>query len=161
MIWPAPAKVNLFLHVIGRRADGYHLLQTAFQFLDYFDELRFGVTDDGRIVRTRELPGVAPEADVTLRGARLLQQATGHKQGAAVTLTKRLPAGGGLGGGSSDAATTLIALNEIWGTGLSRDELATLGLTLGADVPVFVRGRAAFAEGVGEVLTAVEPPESW
>jgi 4-diphosphocytidyl-2-C-methyl-D-erythritol kinase len=161
MIWPAPAKVNLFLHVVGRRADGYHLLQTAFQFLDYFDELRFGVTDDGRIIRTRELPGVAPEADLTLRAARLLQQATGHKQGAAVTLTKRLPAGGGLGGGSSDAATTLIALNEIWGTGLSRGELATLGLALGADVPVFVGGRAAFAEGVGEVLTAVEPPESW
>jgi 4-diphosphocytidyl-2-C-methyl-D-erythritol kinase len=161
VIWPAPAKINLFLHIVGRRPDGLHLLQTAFQFLDYGDELRFGVTDDGRIIRTHELPGVSDAADLSLRAARLLQEATGHRRGAAVTLTKRLPAGGGLGGGSSDAATTLIALNEIWGTCPSVDELAVLGLQLGADVPVFVRGQAAWAEGVGEVLTAVEVPESW
>lgn len=160
MIWPAPAKINLFLHIVGRRPDGYHLLQTVFQFLDYGDELRFGVTDDGRIIRTHELPGVPEEMDLTLRAARLLQEATGHDKGAAITLTKRLPAGGGLGGGSSDAATTLIALNEIWGTGLSAAQLAALGLQLGADVPVFVRGQAAWAEGVGEVLTPAEPLES-
>jgi 4-diphosphocytidyl-2-C-methyl-D-erythritol kinase len=160
MIWPAPAKINLFLHVVGRRPDGYHLLQTAFQFLDYGDELRFGVADDGRIIRTHELPGIPEDSDLTLRAARLLQKTTGERRGAAVTLTKRLPAGGGLGGGSSDAATTLIALNDIWGTGLTVEELAVLGLKLGADVPVFIRGTAARAEGVGEVLTAIEPPES-
>jgi 4-diphosphocytidyl-2-C-methyl-D-erythritol kinase len=160
MIWPAPAKINLFLHVVGRRDDGYHLLQTAFQFLDYGDQLRFGLTDDGRIVRTHELPGVTEEADLCLRAARLLKQATGNKTGAAITLMKRLPAGGGLGGGSSDAATTLIALNELWGTGLDVEALAQLGLRLGADVPVFIRGRAAWAEGVGERLTPVDLPET-
>src|SRR6266566_2021877 len=132
MIWPAPTKINLFLHVVGRRPDGYHLLQTAFQFLDYGDELRFGVTDDGRIVRTHELPNVPEQTDLTLRASRLLRETTGCKKGVAITLTKRLPMGGGLGGGSSDAATTLMALNEIWGTGLSVAELASLGLKLGA-----------------------------
>jgi len=161
VIWPAPAKINLFLHVVGRRPDGYHLLQTVFQFLDYGDDLCFDVLDDGRIVRAHELPGVSEASDLSLRAARLLKETTGQARGVAITLTKRLPAGGGLGGASSDAATTLIALNEIWGTGLSVDELAALGLKLGADVPVFVRGQAAWAEGVGEVLTAMEPPESW
>ncbi len=161
MIWPAPTKINLFLHVVGRRPDGYHLLQTAFQFLDYGDELRFGVTDDGRIVRTHELPNVPEQTDLTLRASRLLRETTGCKKGVAITLTKRLPMGGGLGGGSSDAATTLMALNEIWGTGLSVAELASLGLKLGADLPVFIHGHAAWAEGVGEVLTRFEPPESW
>ena len=158
-IWPAPAKLNLFLHVVGRRPDGYHLLQTAFQFLDFGDELAFRITDDGRIARTRELPGVAAAADLTLRAACALKEATGCSRGAEITLTKRLPAGGGLGGGSSDAATTLIALNHLWGTGMSASDLAALGLGLGADVPVFVQGRAAWAEGVGEQLTPLELPQ--
>ncbi len=159
--WPAPAKLNLFLHVVGRRADGYHLLQTVFQFLDYGDDLAFEVTDNGRIARAVPLPGVAEEHDLTLRAARLLQEATGTRQGAVIHLTKRLPLGGGLGGGSSDAATVLIALNELWGTGLARERLVELGLKLGADVPVFVGGQAAFAEGVGEVLTPIELPQPW
>ena len=139
-IWPAPAKLNLFLHVVGRRADGYHLLQTVFQFLDYGDELEFRVTDDGRIVRTADFPGVPEASDLTLRAARLLKETTGTARGVEITLRKRIPAGGGLGGGSSDAATTLMALNELWGTRFTRAELATLGLKLGADVPVFVGG---------------------
>jgi 4-diphosphocytidyl-2-C-methyl-D-erythritol kinase len=159
--WPAPAKINLFLHIVGRRADGYHLLQTVFQFLDYGDELAFEVSDTGEIARTRDLPGVTAEADLTLRAARLLKQATGCAKGVRITLTKRLPTGAGLGGGSSDAATTLIALNELWQTGLSIPALAALGLELGADVPVFVHGHAAWAEGVGEVLSPVDPPEPW
>jgi 4-diphosphocytidyl-2-C-methyl-D-erythritol kinase len=160
-IWPAPAKLNLFLHVVGRRPDGYHLLQTAFQFLDFGDELAFGVNDDGRIARTREVPGVTVEADLTLRAARALKEAAGARQGVEIALTKRLPAGGGLGGGSSDAATTLLALNRLWGTGLTTSELAALGLGLGADVPVFVRGHAAWAEGVGEQLTPLDLPQPW
>lgn len=159
--WPAPAKLNLFLHVLGRRSDGYHLLQTVFQFLDYCDELSFEITDDGRIARATELAGVPAEADLTLRAARLLQAHARMTRGAVIHLKKRIPAGGGLGGGSSDAATTLIALNELWGLGLPRAELAVLGLELGADVPVFIHGRAAWAEGVGEVLTPVEPAERW
>lgn len=161
LTWPAPAKVNLFLHVVGRRADGHHLLQTVFQFLDYGDELRFDVTDDGRVARTREVLNVPESTDLTLRAARLLKLNTGCTKGVEVTLTKRLPIGGGLGGGSSDAATTLIALNELWGLGLPIADLAALGLKLGADVPVFVHGHAAWAEGVGEVLTPLNPPESW
>lgn len=161
MIWLAPAKINLFLHIIGRRADGYHLLQTVFQFLDYCDELEFRVTDDGRISRTRELANVPPDADLTLRAARLLQRALGAERGVTIELRKRVPIGGGLGGGSSDAATTLLALNELWGGGLDATELATLGLALGADVPLFIRGHAAWAEGVGEVLTPVELVEPW
>jgi len=159
MIWPAPAKLNLFLHVVGRRSDGYHLLQTVFQFLDYGDELSFRVTGDGRITRTHELPGAPPEADLTLRAARLLRQRTGCAKGAEIGLTKRVPLGAGLGGGSSDAATTLLALNRLWGAGLTVPDLAALGLKLGADVPVFVHGRAAWAEGIGEVLTPVDMPE--
>jgi len=160
MIWLAPAKLNLFLHVIGRRPDGYHVLQTVFQFIDLYDELSFQVTDDGRISRASDIPGVSPEEDLTLRAARLLQKRVGGAFGAKIQLTKRIPAGGGLGGGSSDAATTLFALNELWRAGLSLEELAELGLQLGADVPVFVRGHAAWAEGVGEVLTPVDLPES-
>jgi 4-diphosphocytidyl-2-C-methyl-D-erythritol kinase len=160
-IWPAPAKLNLFLHVVGRRADGYHLLQTVFQFLDYSDELSFEITRDGRIGRATPLPGVPEERDLTVRAALLLQARTSVSSGAVIHLAKRLPMGGGLGGGSSDAATALVALNRLWGTGLTRPELARLGLELGADVPVFVEGQAAWAEGVGEVLIPVELPEPW
>jgi 4-diphosphocytidyl-2-C-methyl-D-erythritol kinase len=159
--WPAPAKLNLFLHVTGRRPDGYHTLQTLFQFLDVGDELRFDVTRDGRIARANSLPGVPEDLDLCVRAARLLQAASGATHGAVIHLDKHLPLGGGLGGGSSDAATTLLALNELWGCGLTPEALAALGLKLGADVPVFVRGHAAWAEGVGEVLTPAEPSERW
>lgn len=159
--WPAPAKLNLFLHVTGRRPDGYHALDTLFQFLDVGDELRFEITADRRIVRSRPLAGVTEEHDLALRAARALQARMGVTRGVAIHLEKRLPQGGGLGGGSSDAATTLLALNRLWACGLDLDELAVLGLTLGADVPVFVRGRAARARGVGELLTPADPPECW
>ncbi len=159
--WPAPAKLNLFLHVVGRRPDGYHLLQTVFRFIDRADTLHFAPRQDSHIVLATPIPGVPADSDLTVRAARLLQQATGCRQGATIHLTKHLPMGGGLGGGSSNAATVLVALNHLWGCGLSEDELATLGLQLGADVPVFVRGHAAFAEGVGEILTPVEPEEKW
>ena len=159
--WPAPAKLNLFLHVTGRRPDGYHTLQTLFQFLDIGDELRFDLTRDGRIARANILPGVPEDRDLCVRAARLLQAASGTTRGAVIHLDKHLPLGGGLGGGSSDAATTLLALNELWGCGLTPEALAALGLKLGADVPVFVRGHAAWAEGVGEELTPAEPPERW
>lgn len=159
--WSAPAKLNLFLHVTGRRADGYHMLQTVFQFLDYGDELTFVVTDDGRVTRVAPIVGVAEENDLTLRAARLLKESCGVIKGAQIHLTKRLPIGGGLGGGSSDAATTLLALNDLWGTRLSIPELAALGLKLGADVPVFIHGHAAWAEGIGEVLTPIELEEAW
>jgi 4-diphosphocytidyl-2-C-methyl-D-erythritol kinase len=159
--WPAPAKINLFLHVVGRRADGYHLLQTVFRFLDFGDELRFAPRHDGKIVLARPLPGVPPESDLTVRAAHLLKEASGVGAGATITLTKRLPLGGGLGGGSSDAATTLIALNCLWNCGLSRVELQGLGLALGSDVPVFIHGRSCFAEGVGERFTDVTLPVMW
>ena len=159
--WPAPAKLNLFLHVTGRRADGYHTLQTLFQFLDRADRLRFEITQDGHVTRVTPLPGVAEDADLSVRAARLLQQASGCPLGARIFLDKRLPMGGGLGGGSSDAATTLLALNHLWGTHQSLAQLATLGLGLGADVPVFLHGHAAWAEGVGEQLTPVDLPEPW
>lgn len=155
---PAPAKLNLFLHVVGRRADGYHLLQTVFRFVDLCDTLHFDARADGQIGRSYDLPGVPAEQDLVVRAARALQRATGTQAGAQIGLHKRIPQGGGLGGGSSDAATTLIALNRLWGTGLSRRELMSLALPLGADVPVFVFGQSAFAEGVGEDLTAVELP---
>src|SRR5438477_3873395 len=161
MIWPAPAKLNLLLHIVGRRSDGYHLLQTVFQFLDYHDDLAFRVTGDGCIARARELPDIPFEHDLTLRAARLLQKMAGCRNGAEIALTKRIALGAGLGGGSSDAATTLLALNDLWKLGLSIDALADLGAELGADVPVFVRGRAAFAEGIGELLTPVDLPELW
>ncbi|PRB80276.1 4-(cytidine 5'-diphospho)-2-C-methyl-D-erythritol kinase [Pseudomonas sp. MYb185] len=158
---PAPAKLNLFLHITGRRADGYHLLQTLFQFLDYGDTLHFTPRTDGRIRLLSELPGVMPEDNLIVRAARALQQASGTALGADIRLDKRLPMGGGIGGGSSDAATTLVGLDHLWETGLGEDRLAELGLQLGADVPVFVRGRAAWAEGVGERLTPVEVDEPW
>ncbi len=159
--WAAPAKLNLFLHITGRRDDGYHTLQTIFQILDYGDELAFEATDDGRIERVTEVPGVAADADLVVRAARLLKAETEHPGGVRIHIDKRLPMGGGLGGGSSDAATTLVALNRIWGCGLTVDELAALGQRLGADVPVFVRGESAWAEGIGERLTPVELPSRW
>lgn len=160
--WPAPAKLNLFLHVVGRRADGYHLLQTVFRFIDRSDRLRFAPSEDGNIALATPIPGVPAESDLTVRAARLLQAHTGCRQGAVIHLDKQLPMGGGLGGGSSDAATVLLALNHLWQTGLSRRELEAIGLTLGADVPVFIHGRNTFAEGVGEAFTDVElPPASY
>ena len=159
--WPAPAKLNLMLRVIGRRGDGYHLLQTVFQFLDFGDWLRLRPRGDGRILRIRPLPGVDAKHDLALRAAQLLQRAAGCRLGAEIELDKRLPMGGGLGGGSSDAASVLLVLNHLWGLGLDLDDLAGLGLRLGADVPVFVRGEAAWGEGVGERLTPVQLPEPW
>ncbi|MDH1525501.1 4-(cytidine 5'-diphospho)-2-C-methyl-D-erythritol kinase [Achromobacter mucicolens] len=156
---PAPAKLNLFLHVVGRRADGYHLLQTVFRFIDLCDTLHFEVRADGVISRATDLPGVPEDEDLTVRAARALQKATGTRQGAQISLEKRIPQGGGLGGGSSDAASVLIALNKLWNTGLTRRELMALALPLGADVPVFVFGQSAFAQGIGEDLTAVTLPE--
>ena len=158
---PAPAKLNLFLHVVGRRADGYHLLQTLFRFIDLNDTLRFTLREDGDVRRINPLDGVPPEQDLCVRAARLLQQASGCKQGVDIELDKRIPMGGGLGGGSSDAATTLLALNRLWELNFSRERLMQLGLTLGADVPVFVFGENAFAEGVGEQLQAYDLPEAW
>lgn len=160
--WPAPAKLNLFLHITGRRADGYHELQTVFQFLDRGDRLWFDVTDDGVITLADGLPGITPGQDLIERAAQALARHSGCGKGAHMRVEKRIPAGGGLGGGSSDAATTLVALNALWGLGLDSDELATLGLQLGADVPVFVQGAAAWAEGVGEQLTPMpDLPEPW
>ena len=160
--WPAPGKLNLFLHVVGRREDGYHLLQTAFQFIDLCDEIRFWRRPAGVIERIGEVPGVPPEHDLTLHAARqLLARSADPEVGVAIEVTKQLPIQGGVGGGSSDAATALVALNRLWGLGLSTDQLVGIGLELGADVPVFVHGRAACAEGVGEVLTPVDFPEAW
>jgi 4-diphosphocytidyl-2-C-methyl-D-erythritol kinase len=156
---PAPAKLNLFLHVVGRRPDGYHLLQTVFRFIEMTDTLHFAARGDGRVSRATEVDGVPTDEDLTVRAARALQAATGTRQGVEIFLEKRIPQGGGLGGGSSDAASTLLALNRLWGTGLSRRELMALALSLGADVPVFVFGQSAFAEGVGEQLTAIPLPE--
>ncbi|MEI7036011.1 4-(cytidine 5'-diphospho)-2-C-methyl-D-erythritol kinase [Fulvimonas yonginensis] len=160
-VWPAPAKLNLFLRILGRRADGYHELQTVFRLLDWGDELRLRVRADGDVVRTNALPGVPAEADLAVRAARLLQAETGTTAGAEIALDKRLPMGGGLGGGSSDAASVLVALNHLWGCGLDEDALAGLGRRLGADVPVFVRGRSAWAEGIGERLAPVALPRRW
>ena len=159
--WPAPAKVNLMLHITGRRADGYHELQTVFQFLDLCDELQFKTNTDGRIKRRHGPPDISVEDDLVVRSARALQQVSGSALGVDIWLRKRIPAGAGLGGGSSDAATTLHALNRLWKLGLDADRLAEIGLTLGADVPVFVRGFAAFAEGIGERLQPVAIPEHW
>lgn len=159
--WPAPAKINLFLHINGRRPDGYHELQTVFQFLDHGDTLFFRPRGDGICQRENAIPGVEPENDLAVRAARLLSQASGVGLGADIRIDKRLPVGGGLGGGSSNAATTLVALNRLWNLGFTRDELATLGLRLGADVPVFVHGQASFAEGIGEKLSPMELPEPW
>lgn len=155
---PAPAKLNLFLHVVGRRDDGFHLLQTAFRLLDWGDRLDFHCRDDGEIHRINDVPGVPPEQDLVVRAARRLQAATACRLGADITLHKTLPMGGGVGGGSSDAATTLMALNRLWNTGQSRTALQELGLGLGADVPFFIYGRDAFAEGVGENFQPLDLP---
>ena len=166
LAWPAPAKLNLFLHVLGRRADGYHELQTAFQFIDLCDELDFAPRRDARLTRTGGAPGVAESDDLVIKAAKALRQRAAERDSAALNLgadiavRKRIPLQAGLGGGSSDAATTLVALNRLWGLGFTAGELAELGLGLGADVPVFVGGQAAWAEGVGERLTPIDPPES-
>lgn len=159
--WPAPAKVNLFLHIVGRRDDGYHLLQTAFQLLDFGDTVRLRPRQDGRIVRIDPLPDIDPEDDLAVRAARALAKAADRSLGADIAVAKRIPMGGGLGGGSSDAATVLVALDALWGTGLDTAALASIGLGLGADVPVFVNGMSAWAEGVGERLTPLDLPDGW
>ena len=159
--YPAPAKLNLFLHVLGRRADGYHELQTVFRFIDQADRIRIEPRADGEIVRTNELPHLSAENDLCLRAARLLRSRSDVRLGASIELDKRLPIGGGLGGGSSDAATTLLVLNHLWGLDWPRERLAQLALELGADVPVFVRGDNAFAEGIGERLTPIVLPSAW
>ena len=160
-IWPAPAKLNLFLHITGRRDDGYHNLQTLFQFLDVCDFLQFQVRNDGQINRQTEIADVDPQQDLTVRAARLLQAHTGCSLGVDISIEKNLPMGGGLGGGSSDAATTLVALNELWKVKLPQGELIDLGSSLGADIPIFIYGQSAWAEGIGEKLQAVELPEPW
>jgi 4-diphosphocytidyl-2-C-methyl-D-erythritol kinase len=161
----APAKLNLFLHVTGRRDDGYHLLQSVFQLIDLADVLHFDLRDDGAIVRVTEVPGVPADDDLIVRAARLLADAAAARGlrtgGADIAIDKQIPMGGGLGGGSSDAATTLIALNHLWQTGLARSELMALGLQLGADVPFFLLGENAFVEGIGEQLTPVSTPPAW
>ena len=165
--WPSPSKLNLFLYITGQRADGYHSLQTLCQFLDYGDTIDIALRGDGEIRLLTPVEGVAHEDNLIVRAARLLMKVASESNrlpkgsGADISIDKRLPMGGGLGGGSSNAATVLVALNHLWQCGLSIDELAALGLTLGADVPGFVRGHAAFAEGVGEILTPVEPEEKW
>ncbi|MEO6249368.1 MAG: 4-(cytidine 5'-diphospho)-2-C-methyl-D-erythritol kinase [Luteimonas sp.] len=159
--WPAPAKLNLFLHIVGRRPDGYHLLQTVFQLLDWGDRVRLRVREDGLVHRCDPLPGTAPENDLAVRAAEALRAASGSRLGVDIAIDKRIPMGGGLGGGSSDAATVLVALNALWSTNLNDDALAAIGLKLGADVPVFLRGRTAWAEGIGECLSAIDLPERW
>jgi len=158
---PAPAKLNLFLHVTGRRDDGYHLLQTVFQLLDRNDTLDFNIHDNAQIRRINDIPGIAADSDLVVRAARLLQTAGKTRLGADITVHKRLPVGGGLGGGSSDAATTLLVLNHLWQTGLTRAQLMALGLRLGADVPFFLLGSNAFAEGIGEKLIALKTADRW
>lgn len=159
--WLAPAKLNLFLHITGQREDGYHQLQTVFQFIDLYDELRFLINDTGKIGRSRDEVDISENQDLTLRAARLLQQEAGISLGVEITLNKHIPVGGGLGGGSSDAATTLLALNRLWGLDYPASKLVKLGLRLGADVPVFVGGKSAWAEGVGEELTPVDLEPAW
>jgi len=159
--WPAPAKLNLFLQITGKRDDGYHNLQTVFQFLDLADRLRIVVRDDGKILRKTDNEGVKAEDDLVIKAARALKAATASEMGADIYLQKILPMGGGVGGGSSDAATTLVVLNYLWETGLDVSKLAEIGLSLGADVPIFIHGQASFAQGVGEQLEAVSPVESW
>lgn len=159
--FPAPAKINLFLHITGCRDDGYHLLQTVFRLLDYGDTVHIDINHNGSIQRSQPIPHVSEDQDITIRAARLLQQATGCKLGASIAVEKRIPMGGGLGGGSSDAATVLLALNHLWQLGLSRTELIALGLQLGADVPVFVFGENAWAEGIGEKLHPIALPDAW
>lgn len=159
--WPAPAKLNLMLRIVGRREDGYHLLQTVFQIIDLCDWLMFHPVEDGSVRLSVPTPGVPEQDDLTVRAALLLKRHTGCEQGVCIEIEKNLPMGGGLGGGSSDAATTLVVLNRLWRLGLSKEELMNLGLQLGADVPVFVFGHAAWGEGVGEVLQEITIPEKW
>ncbi|MDM8567194.1 4-(cytidine 5'-diphospho)-2-C-methyl-D-erythritol kinase [Candidatus Halobeggiatoa sp. HSG11] len=161
VIWPAPAKLNLFLHITSRRKDGYHCLQTIFQFLDYCDILHFQLRKDGQLSCKSTLKDLEPEQDLTLKAANLLKQYSNTSLGVDIQVEKKIPVGGGLGGGSSDAATALLALNKIWQLDLSLDVLAQLGLKLGADIPVFIYGRAAWAEGIGELLTPIELEEPW
>ncbi|WP_301097951.1 4-(cytidine 5'-diphospho)-2-C-methyl-D-erythritol kinase [Otariodibacter sp.] len=161
LTFPSPAKLNLFLYITGKRSDGYHELQTLFQFLDFGDDIHFEITQGSQIELLDQLDSVPVEQNLIYKAAKLLQQHTACSLGAKIGITKRLPMGGGVGGGSSNAATTLVVLNQLWNTQLSLETLAELGLTLGADVPIFVRGHAAFAEGVGEKLTFCNPPEKW
>ncbi|MCU7905741.1 MAG: 4-(cytidine 5'-diphospho)-2-C-methyl-D-erythritol kinase [Candidatus Thiodiazotropha sp. (ex Epidulcina cf. delphinae)] len=159
--YPAPAKLNLMLRIVGRRADGYHELQTVFQFLDRHDQLRFQLRDDGEILLRNELSQLPWEKNLCYRAANTLQRLSGTSRGIEIELEKRLPMGGGLGGGSSDAATTLVVLNQLWKLSLSQSELGKIGLTLGADVPIFIHGHASWAEGIGEDLTSIELPRRW
>jgi 4-diphosphocytidyl-2-C-methyl-D-erythritol kinase len=159
--WSAPAKLNLMLRIVGRRPDGYHLLQTVFQFIDLCDWLSFYPGDDGRVTLQKTLAGVAEADDLTVRAANLLKVETGCNLGVCIAVEKNLPMGGGLGGGSSDAATTLVVLNKLWKLNLSTEKLMALGLSLGADVPIFVYGHAAWAEGVGEKISRITPSEQW
>ncbi|SJM95386.1 4-diphosphocytidyl-2-C-methylerythritol kinase [Crenothrix polyspora] len=159
--WPAPAKLNLMLRIVGQRPDGYHLLQTVFQFIDLCDWLSFHPVDDGSVSLKQPIQGVPEADDLTVRAALLLKAETGCQAGVCIEVEKNLPMGGGLGGGSSDAATTLVVLNQLWGLQLSTEKLIALGLQLGADVPVFVYGYAAWAEGVGEKLEKIAPSEQW
>ena len=159
--YPAPAKLNLFLHVVGRRDDGYHLLQSVFTLIDRCDSVRLKVRDDGAVRRLNDLPGVSSEEDLAVRAALLLKEASGTSKGADIAVEKRIPIGGGLGGGSSDAATVLLALDRLWGTGFGPDALAELGAALGADIPFFLKGTSAWAEGIGERLTPIEVPRRW
>ena len=159
--WLAPAKINRFLHITGQREDGYHELQTVFQFLDFSDELSFKILDSNEIVHANPLPGVKIEDDLTVKAARLLQYETGCQQGVEISINKKLPMGGGLGGGSSDAATTLVALNQLWQLKIELTDLARLGLQLGADVPIFVQGVAAWAEGIGEDISPIKLDEPY
>jgi len=160
-IWHSPAKINLFLHINSKRKDGYHNLQSIFQLLDYYDELSFNLRQDGVIVRTSGNEGVPQNQDLIIKAANALRHATGTNLGANISVVKNIPAGGGLGGGSSNAATTLIALNQLWGTGYSKQQLSTIGLSLGADVPIFIAGHSAWAEGVGEILTPMQLPKHY
>jgi 4-diphosphocytidyl-2-C-methyl-D-erythritol kinase len=159
--WPAPAKLNLMLRIVGQRADGYHLLQTVFQFIDLCDWISFYPSDDGRVYLQKTLAGVAEADDLTIRAANLLKAETGCELGVCIAVEKNLPMGGGIGGGSSDAATTLVVLNKLWQLNLSTEKLMALGLSLGADVPIFVYGHSAWAEGVGEKLQPIIVPEQW
>lgn len=159
--YPAPAKLNLFLHVVGRRSDGYHLLQSVFTLIDLHDRLRIRVRDDGAVRRVNDVPGIAPQQDLVLRAAMLLQEASGTALGADIEVDKRIPIGGGLGGGSSDAATVLLVLNRLWKTGFDREALAEIGAGLGADVPFFIFGRPAWAEGIGDRLRGMEIAPRW
>jgi 4-diphosphocytidyl-2-C-methyl-D-erythritol kinase len=161
LVVPAPAKVNLFLHVTGRRGDGYHLLESLFALVDLADTVTLARRDDGAIVRARDMPGVAERDDLAVRAAAALREATGTRHGATIAVDKRIPLGGGLGGGSSDAASVLLALNRLWSLRLSRDELAAIGVRLGADVPFFVRGENAIVRGIGEEITPVSLPRQW